>query len=80
MKPPVGKSGPWTVLEDEVELFVAAEAGGVDQVMMVALMISVRLCGRDVGRHADGDAGAAVDDEVGVAWPGRTVGSSVDSS
>ena len=61
-----GEVGAFDVLEDEVEvgtgfaLFFGDDGdGGVDDFGEV-----VR---RDVGGHADGDAGAAVDDEVGDA-------------
>jgi hypothetical protein len=43
-----------------------------------ASMISFEVVRRDVGRHADGDAGRAVHQEFGSA-AGRTVGSVVDS-
>ncbi len=66
MNPPVGKSGPLTCSRtssrSERSLFlgfVEDGDGGVDDFGEV-----VR---RDVGGHADGDAGAAVDDEVGDA-------------
>ena len=66
MKPPVGKSGPLTcsrtISRSErgfALLFLDERDGGVEDFGEV-----VR---RDVGGHADGDAGAAVDDEVGDA-------------
>ena len=61
-----GEVGTLDVLEDELEVgagfglvFREEGDGGVDDLGEI-----VR---RDVGRHADGDAGAAVDDEVGDA-------------
>ncbi len=62
MKPPVGKSGPGTIsISSSVVMsgFLMIGDGRVDHLAQV-----VR---RDVGRHADGDAGRAVDQQVGEA-------------
>ena len=61
MMPPVGKSGPGTYSiscwHGELGI-VDQRAAGVDQLAEI-----VR---RDVGRHADGDAARAVDQQVGI--------------
>ena len=49
--PPVGKSGPGTM-----RISSSSEVSGSAISASVASMISLGLCGRDVGRHADGDA------------------------
>ena len=64
--PPVGKSGPRTCSRTSSRSDLVSWGDFVSRAMQ-ALRTSVRLCGRDVGGHADGDAGAAVDDEVGDA-------------
>ena len=59
MTPPVGKSGPWTKSRSfssrGARMLHEMEAG-VDQLVDVV--------GRDVRRHADGDAGGAVGEQV----------------
>ena len=62
MKPPVGKSGPGTISHQLVDGDVRVldeRDGRVDDLAQVV--------GRDVGRHADRDAGGAVDEQVGEA-------------
>ena len=59
MMPPVGKSGPGTMLHQLVVGdvgIVEHRAAGVDHLAQIV--------GRDVGRHADRDAGAAIDQDV----------------
>ena len=59
IRPPVGKSGPWNDLAQLVDGdlgIVEVRQAGVDHLAEV-----VR---RDVGRHADGDAAGAVDEQV----------------
>ena len=58
----MGKSGPWTCLRTSIEAGLGVLHqfdGGVEDLGEVV--------GRDVGRHADGDAAGAVDDEIGNA-------------
>ena len=58
--PPVGKSGPWTYLRTSLRRGV-----GVLDEMDDAVADLGEIVGRDVRGHADGDAVAAVDEEVG---------------
>ena len=64
MMPPVGKSGPGHDLHQLVQRRVRIgdqRQRGVDDL--------ARIVRRDVGRHADGDAVAAVDQQVGELAP-----------
>ncbi len=60
MMPPVGKSGPGMMLHQLVERDVRVGDQGQRGVDHLAGVV-----GRDVGGHADGDAAAAVDQQVG---------------
>ena len=62
MMPPVGKSGPGTIVDQVVD----AERGIVDQ-RHAGIDHLAEIVRRDVGRHADRDAAGAVDQEVGKA-------------
>ena len=62
MMPPVGKSGPGTMLDQLLD----REAGIVDQ-RHAGVDHLAEIVRRDVGRHADGDAAGAVDQQVGEA-------------
>ena len=59
IRPPVGRSGPGTnrIRSSSVGVRVAIRC-------RAAAMTSPRLCGGHVGRHADRDAGGAVDEQV----------------
>ena len=62
MVPPVGKSGPGTILDQLVDTesrIVDQRDTGIDHLAQI-----VR---RDIGGHADGDAAGAVDQQIGKA-------------
>jgi hypothetical protein len=61
-----GEVGPLDVLEDKVEVG-AVVLRGLREERDAGVGDFGEIVRRDVGRHADGDAGAAVDDEVGNA-------------
>ena len=60
MVPPVGKSGPGMISMQLVELDLRVVDAGDDGVADLAEVVR-----RDRGRHADGDAARAVDQQVG---------------
>ena len=74
MIPPVGKSGPLMNFINSGMVM-----SGLSICAQMPSMTSPRLWGGHVGGHADGDAGAAVDEQI---WKrgGKTVGSVMRSS
>ncbi len=66
MTPPVGKSGPGMKRHQLFDRDVVDALVVVDQVDQGGRQLA-QVVGRDIGRHADGDAGGAVEQQVGQA-------------
>ena len=60
IRPPVGKSGPWMIWHSS-----SMEISGLSRCARQASMTSPEIVRGNVGRHADGDAAGAVDQQVG---------------
>ena len=75
IRPPVGKSGPGMIFMRPRNLASAGSACVLDQ-PDDAVHHLAQVVRRDVGRHADGDAGRAVDQQVrdGRRQDGRLLG------